>query len=1055
MTIFKFLKSSKFWKRLIRAIFLFPIFLLFLAIGLVSYKQDEIVQHLLKTVNEDFQGKLEVKDSHISLFDNFPYISIDLEKVKIYEDKTNQSAILAELNEVFLGFYLWNVVSGNMKINDIKIKDGTFDLVKHLNGKFNLEIALSGGEKIEDTDKEFHLAIDEIELENVDIHKYNEEDSLLIDALVYTADAKFTITPKHTYIFFDSQFELNLIKGGDTTFIKHKHFDLHTKLDFLTEQEVLKIQPTEIHLESSAFDMKGTIDFKNDMDLDLVFSGNKDNFNLILAMSPEEFIPTLKRYENAGEIYFETSIKGKSINGNTPAINANFGCKNGFFRNKEKNIEVNELNFAATYTNGELRNNSTTKITLQNFSANPAEGKLIANLEVANFDDPEIELKLNASFELDFLKDFFNLNQISDLDGTVDLEMNFHDIVNIENPSHAIEKFNESYSSILKVKDLKFKYGKGDIPLEDLDLLVEVNGHEAFIKHCVLKFGNSDISLNGEISDLPAIIHHTDLVVDTKLALKSKLLDIYELTGSDSNAVDEKVKNLSMNLDFKSTAKAFTESPNLPVGEFFIENLYAELQNYPHSLHDFHADVIIDKENLKVVDFKGMIDESDFHFFGNLKHYDIWFADTSRGDTEVSFDFESSHFGLDDLLAYNGENYVPKEYQHEELLDFKFHGYAKMHYQDSLKAIDLDLTHFRAKMKLHPLKLEDFKGRFHYDNNHFIMHEFVGKMGHSDFNSSLHYYLGDDQKLKIRDNQFFFSSKYLDVDELVNYNIHEEEEQKNHDSIFNIYELPFTDMKFNIDIKKFNYQNYNIGHFYGKAHTTSNHYLYIDTLSMEVAGGIVSTKGFFNGSNPDLIYFSPNMRIHKVDLDKVLLKFDNFGQDHLLSENLHGEFTGRITGEIHMHTDLVPKIDDSEIHIDVHIENGKLENFAMLDSFADYFRDKNLKMVRFDTLDNHMDFTNGVINIPKMTLNSTLGFMEISGQQDADFNFEYNISVPWRMVTSAATSKLFKKKKDEVSPNQIDEIQYAGKRTKYVSIKLKGDSLDYSVSLTRRKKHFD
>ena len=67
MTIFKFLKSSKFWKRLIRAIFLFPIFLLFLAIGLVSYKQDEIVQHLLKTVNEDFQGKLEVKDSHISL----------------------------------------------------------------------------------------------------------------------------------------------------------------------------------------------------------------------------------------------------------------------------------------------------------------------------------------------------------------------------------------------------------------------------------------------------------------------------------------------------------------------------------------------------------------------------------------------------------------------------------------------------------------------------------------------------------------------------------------------------------------------------------------------------------------------------------------------------------------------------------------------------------------------------------------------------------------------------------------------------------------------------
>lgn len=1005
-------------------------------------------------MNKDFKGKLEINDSHISLFDNFPYISIDLEEVKIYEDKTPESAVLANLKEVFLGFEFWTIVGGNMDINDIKIKDGTLELVKHVDGNFNIEVALSGGEEIEDTEDEFHLAIHEIELENVDIHKYNEEDSMLIDAFVYKADAKFTTSPQHTHVFFDSQFELNLIQAGDTTFIKHKHFDLHTKLDFLTEEDVLKIQPTTISLENSEFDMKGSIDFKNDMDLDLVFSGNKDNFNLILAMSPEELIPTLKRYENEGTIYFETSIKGKSINGYSPAINASFGCENGFFKNKEKNIEVNELNFAGSFTNGELRNNTTTKFTLQNFSANPAEGKLVANLEVTNFDDPEVELKLNTSFELDFLKDFFNLTEISDLDGSIDLEMNFHDIVNIENPSHAIEKLNESYYSKLKVEDLKFKYGAGDIPLEDFDLFVEVNGHEAIIDHCDLKFGKSDVSMHGVISDLPAIIHHTDLLVDTKLEVKSKLLDIYEITGADSNAVNEKVKNLSMNLDFKSSARAITESPNLPIGEFFIENLYADLQNYPHSLHDFNADVFIDKENLRIVDFKGMIDKSDFHFLGNLKHYDMWFADTSRGDTEISFDFEAAHLGLDDLLAYDGENYVPEEYQHEELQDFKFHGHAKMHYQDSLESIDLNLSHFKAKMKLHPLKFENFNGRVHYEKEHLVVEDFSGKMGHSDFKTTLHYYLGDNEKVKKRDNHFSFESAYLDVDELMNYNIQESEEEEDHDSIFNIYELPFTTMTFDLDIKKFNYHEYNIKNMHSRMRTTPNHYLYIDTFSMDVAGGQVATNGYFNGSNPELIYFSPDMKITKIDLDKVLLEFDNFGQDHLISENLHGEFTGHITGKIHMHTDLVPKIDDSEIHLDAHIENGQLENFAMLDSFSDYFRDKNLKKVRFDTLENHVDITNGLINVPKMTLNSSLGFMEISGQQDTDFNFEYKISVPWRMVTSAASSKLFKKKKEEVSADQVDEIQYGSKKTKYVNIKLKGDSLDYKVTLTKRKKHF-
>ncbi len=100
-----------------------------------------------------------------------------------------------------------------------------------------------------------------------------------------------------------------------------------------------------------------------------------------------------------------------------------------------------------------------------------------------------------------------------------------------------------------------------------------------------------------------------------------------------------------------------------------------------------------------------------------------------------------------------------------------------------------------------------------------------------------------------------------------------------------------------------------------------------------------------------------------------------------------------------------------------------------------------------------MDFKNGEISVPKMTVNSTLGFMEISGIQDTDFNFKYNISVPWKLVTSTVTSKLFKRKKEEVDPNQIDEIQYGKKRTKYISIKLEGDSLDYNVSLIKRKKH--
>ena len=181
-----------------------------------------------------------------------------------------------------------------------------------------------------------------------------------------------------------------------------------------------------------------------------------------------------------------------------------------------------------------------------------------------------------------------------------------------------------------------------------------------------------------------------------------------------------------------------------------------------------------------------------------------------------------------------------------------------------------------------------------------------------------------------------------------------------------------------------------------------------------------------------------------------MFKFENFGQDHLLSENLHGEFSGKITGKIHMHNDLVPKIDDSEIHLDVNLNHGRLENYDLLHYMSDYFKNKNLDRVYFDTLNNHVDIVNGEVTLPKMVINSSLGHLEISGKQTLDGQMEYYLKIPWKMVTKTAASKLFRKnKKEEVSSDQIDEIQYGSKKTKYVSVKIIGDENGYRFSLAK------
>jgi hypothetical protein len=639
------MKRKKNWNRILLSVVLIPVILFGVLVAVLYWKQDTIVQQLINTANRDFAGELEIQDSHISPFTNFPYVSIDLDHVKIYENKNKTGAALLEVADVYLGFDLLTIIQGKMDIKVIRIKDGAIKLVQHADGSFNITNALSGKEEVSDPAAEFHLDIKAIELNNVHVLKINESDSLLIDAFIQEAQSRFKADQNHVLVKLDTRFEMNVLLNGDTTFAKHKHFDLHTQLDFDQQTQILTIQPSELQLERALFKMDGAVDFDDDMNMDIRFHGNKPNFDLFLAFAPEELTPALQRYDNAGKIFFEASIIGKAANGHNPVVLAEFGCEDAFFNNKESQKKLDQLFFKGKFTTGEKGNASTSEFSLSDFSARPEAGIFSGNLTVKNFESPEIEMKIRSEFDLDFLAKFLNIKDLQDLSGNVSLTMNFHDIVDLDNPEKSIEKLNESYFTELDVKNLTFRAPGFHLPVRNVNIRATMDGHEAKIERFDLKVGNSDLSISADISDLPAILHHTKNPVTAHLTIKSALLNVKELTSGDTllkKPIDEQIKNLSMKLKFNSSARAFTESPNLPVGEFFIEDLYAKLTHYPHTLHDFHADVFVDDQDFRVVDFTGMIDRSDFHFNGRLQNYDLWFLTEPEGDTRIEFNLTSA-----------------------------------------------------------------------------------------------------------------------------------------------------------------------------------------------------------------------------------------------------------------------------------------------------------------------------------------------------------------------------------------------------------------------------
>lgn len=1030
-------------------------------IGIVWAKQDDIVQELLTAANADFKGEVTLQGSHLSPFVNFPYISIDLEGLRVYEFKDTSVKPLLELNDLYIGLDILTVLGGNFEIKTIKAAEGHLDLEQYPDGSLNLLNALATNDGAEAPDEDLHLDLKSIAIDKVKIAKHNQESDLTLLAYVDWLTTSFKSNAEIMDLELQTKLVLTVIQQGDTSFIHDKHLEIATGVELDQETQLVTIKPSAVQLETALFAMEGNVDLADDANLDLTFKGQKDNFNLLLAFAPPELAPTLNRYSNEGEIYFDATVEGPAVNGHSPAFNATFGCKDGYFKNTTNEKRLDEMQFKGYFRTEADQGPEAMAFALESFSVRPEAGIFAGGLVVKNFDSPDIDLQLDSDFDLDFLSKFLNVEELQDLRGHVILRMNFHDIIDLEQPEKSIERLNESYYTELEVTDLGFTSPDFHLPIEDIDIRIQMDGNEASIEQFSFRAGRTDLSLEGFVDDLPAIIHHTDIPVNAKLRLKSDRIDLYELTSGDtlnSKPFNEVLTDVNTEFTFKSSARAFTESKNLPIGEFLIDRLDVTMQNYPHRLHDFAADVFIEEEDFRVIDFRGYIDESDFHFNGRLRHYDLWFAEVPQGDTELEFDLDADLLQLEDLFSYGGENFVPEDYRHEALSDLLLHGRAYLHFKDTLHSADIEIDNFGASMRSHAMRIQNISGRTHIERGYLTVDGLKAKMGDSDLELDLQYDMRQRENPERADRLALRSSR-LNFDQLFAWELPEDTTQVNHEEVFSIFDIPFPDMTYSVRIDRMNYHTYDIRSINAELRTNREHMMFVDSLHMELADGVVDLNGYFSAKDRTQIYLNPNMTFSQLDLDKLLLKFDNFGQDAIVAENLHGRISGALTGKVHLHPDLVPIIEDSELHIDLEVLNGRLDNYEPMLALADYFQDKNLNRVAFDTLSNHLDVEAGKMSIPNMRINSTLGFLELSGTQDFDMNMDYVIRVPWRLVTQAGRQKLFGRfrKKDDADETADDEIIRAedGERVRFVNVRMTGTPDDFDIELIGRKKALD
>jgi hypothetical protein len=1059
-------------------VFVVLIVLFLLVIGGVStylyLNKEKLYQEVITSLNETQVGKTYIDEIQISPFRNFPYISIDVKNLRFFASKNygeTEQPVYA-FDDVYVGFDVWDLLAGNFTIKKILATNGSLRLEKYQDGHINLLLAKDSMDKKseeEEPDSDFSLNLENITLKNVLFEYVDYANFNFFSLNIEDAKSKFSMGKEKIQIHVDLKIMLNDYSNGGKVIFADKYFELHNDLIYHNEREFLEIFPGDFVLENGHLDFEGSIDFLNDVDLNLLISGRKKNFETFLYFAPDDIFRKLKQFKNEGDIYLKGEISGPVLN-QPPAINIELGCINTFFFHENNTEAIKDLNFKGIFTTGAENNLRTAELYFENLSGLPENGEFRGSFRVTNFLDPVFEVDFHADLDLADIKSFYDLEELRESRGNLLVDIKFFEYIDTDSVIQVATRLDDNSRSKIVFKDAYFDFSTYHKPVSIDEGKIEFEGDGIKLDKLHVKAGDNDMVLSLNATNLSSLIHATDKTIDLVMKGQSKRLNVKELLpkemDNDSLAfLDDTITNLYFDFDLHANSEKLKNFEVLPEAVLNFRDLRFELKKYPYPLRQFKGKVRSSDEELSIDELFVNLGFNDLYLDGHLYNPKVLAQENVKQQVKYDFTVKANKIDLKELLVYDGRSLMSEELDAEieqELI-------RKLHFEGDGNFVsnsfcpngflsETNIRKFNVVYNDMPY-VEKVRGKIKTDTTGCVhVDSFTATIGNSDINLNLkmeHFLDSNLVNKKIIGN---LSSNMLDLDQLFSYQEPSKNEEIDHDSAFNVFVLPFPNMELELDIKKFRHHKYIIEDITGKLRTTENHYVYFDDFKLLAADGKVEFKGCLNGENHENVYLTSTLKLHDIDLDKVFYKFDNFGQDAMVNDNLHGRIDATIESTVRMHTDFTPYLNNTDAHIEVVIRDGIIENFTPLLAMSDFMGDKNLNRVRFGELENTLDFKNGVLTIPKMQIASTLGYIYLNGTHSLDMDMDYEMKIPLSLIKSSSWNlmksklKVGKGRKKDVEDLEEEIIkEQKGLVKGYATFTVKGHIDDFSVAMGKRK----
>ncbi|MDO6431595.1 AsmA-like C-terminal region-containing protein [Flavitalea sp. BT771] len=534
------------------------------AVAIPFFFKGKITRLIKEQINKNIAAKVDFSDVDLSLFRNFPRLSVALDSLRVTGIDEFSEDTLVSAQRINVALDLFSVFGSEMKIHSIRVDHPRVHAIVHKNGHANWNITLpdtAAAATASGASKPFKMALQQYAVTDGYV-SYKDDSSHMsceISGLNHSGKGDFT-SDEFVLQTSTQTAALSFNYGGIPYLIRTRanvgaDFQIDNKINKYTfKVDDLTINDLKLHTE-------GFFQLVNDStyDMDIRFNGPSLDFKSILSLVPAMYSKDFAGIKTSGQASLAGSVKGRYDSKHIPAYHVDLEVKNGFFQYPDLPKPVKNINLVVKTDNPDGVTDHTVVEIPQGhieMEETPFDFRMLLKTPVS---DPYIDAAAKGRLDLAKVAQFVKLEAGTRLAGVLNADMHVRGNLSAVQKQQ-YEKFDAG--GTLGLTGFSYASTPYPTPISIEDLLLTFNPKNVTLNELKGGYGKTHFEAGGVLNNLLAyMLQHQPL--DGSLNVKADLVDLDQLMGTTGAGGSTAVKTDTAAAHTGATGEAFAVPANI------------------------------------------------------------------------------------------------------------------------------------------------------------------------------------------------------------------------------------------------------------------------------------------------------------------------------------------------------------------------------------------------------------------------------------------------------------------------------------------------------------